>query len=139
MTGNTVALLLGLHFVADFLLQSREMGKNKSSKPIVLLQHLSIQFVVFSLVLGVIYGPIQATGFALVNAMIHGVIDWNIWRGYKWFAAKRIYVDSEGVSHHSLIRGGEWCFWEDHWFYVTIGLDQLLHGLTLIYVARFFL
>ena len=40
--------LLVLHFVADFLLQSREMGKNKSSKFSVLLAHLAIQYFVIA-------------------------------------------------------------------------------------------
>ena len=32
-----------------------------------------------------------------------------------------------------------WKYWEDHWFYTTIGFDQLLHVLTIILLARFIL
>jgi hypothetical protein len=32
-------------------------------------------------------------------------------------------------------KAASWKYWEDHWFFTTIGFDQLLHGLTLIYLA----
>ena len=73
--------LFFLHFVADFLLQSRKMVKEKSKKVTFLIQHCSIQLIVFFLGLLPIYGS-QAIEFAAQNAAIHGVIDWHIWRLY---------------------------------------------------------
>jgi len=133
-----VAKLLILHFIADFLLQPREMGAKKSSDWRWLAAHLAIQFIVFA--------PFTSILFSLANCLIHGVIDGTLWNGYKWLVGKRIYDQdgnpwvpgvSQGKPHHSLFSdSGEWRFWLDHWFFATIGLDQLLHGLTLVFLAE---
>ena len=142
-----IPLLLITHFVADFILQSREMGKKKSSEPIWLFKHLTIQLSAFAIVLAPIVGPSRAVGFALANAVIHGVIDWNIWRGYKALVHWRLYdekgqtwkPESQGKPLHSLMSDtGVWQYWEDHLFYATIGFDQLLHGVTLVLLAGAF-
>lgn len=122
-----IMLLLVVHFVADFLLQSREMGKKKSSELHWLLGHLAIQLLAFFIVL--LPFTEWAFVFALLNATIHGVIDWNIWRLYKLSVVRR-FPDVNPATYQ---------YWEDHWFYATIGLDQLLHGLTLIGLAQLFL
>lgn len=136
-----IVKLLVLHFIADFVLQPREMGVKKSSDLRWLGGHLAIQFLIFA--------PLTSILFALANCAIHGVIDWFIWRGYKWTVVKCIYKDSEGRDCHSLIsdtdysfvppRLGEWRFWLDHLFYITIGLDQMLHGITLVLLAGWML
>lgn len=131
---GTIAKLLLLHFVADFILQPREMGKKKSSDVRWLLGHLAIQFVIFL--------PFTSLLFALANCAIHGVIDWFLWRGYKWFVIKRLYdhgPDGNNDPDHPLWVKGEWQFWNDHWFFTTIGFDQLLHGLTLVFLAGYLL
>ena len=124
--------LFFLHFIADFVLQSREMGKKKSSEAKWLLSHLAIQFLVFI--------PFTNWKFALVNTIIHGFIDSNIWNGYKALAFWRI---KQNPQHPLLILNDDfqdrWKYWDDHLFYTFIGLDQMLHGLTLIYVASKFL
>ena len=139
-----LAYMMVIHFVADFLLQSREMGK-KSIYFKVLLQHIGIQFAMFALLLTPFLGLKMAIVFALCNSAVHGVIDWYIWKGYKLMVFKRIYDDEgndyiPGVSksgpNHSLMSDSkEWRFWEDHWFFATIGLDQLLHTVTIIILA----
>lgn len=118
---STIALLLSLHFLADFVLQSREMGKKKSQEPVWLFSHLAIQCMVFMLFVG--------WKFAIANAAIHGVIDWYIWRFYKLSVAWR-FPDAT-VNNFK--------FWEDHLFFTTIGFDQLLHGLTLVLLAEWLL
>lgn len=130
---SILCLVFVLHFIADFLLQSREMGTKKSSEFKWLARHLQIQFLIFTIVLTFIVGFPKAYVFAISNAAIHGIIDWYIWRGYKYFVMKRI----ERNPSHELLSGtygttGQWKYYEDHWFYSTIGLDQLLHGLTMI-------
>lgn len=134
--------MMVIHFIADFLLQSREMGKNKSTKFTVLLQHIGIQFAMFLILLMPFVGFKFAYAFALFNAIIHGVIDWNIWRLYKLSVLKRLYDDegndyipnvSKTGPNHSLMSDSKvWQYQEDHWFYATIGLDQLLHAITII-------
>lgn len=146
-----LAVMFICHFVADFLLQSREMGKTKSTNFLVLLEHLVIQFGVMFTVLCLVPPPLAIIGVLLalklsgLNALVHGVIDWNIWRGYKWSVVQRLYqsrhlrpeenplIDWEKYTMSSDMTVTKyWKYWDDHWFYATIGLDQLLHGLTMI-------
>lgn len=129
-----IVYLLILHYIADFLLQSRDMGKNKSSDPFVLTHHLIIQFAVFVLGLAPIIQWEYAVVFSVLNAAVHGVIDWNIWNLYKMSVMLRLKRNKEllgGADH--------WQYWEDHWFYSTIGLDQLLHTSTIILLAGWLL
>lgn len=107
------------HFIADFLLQSREMGKNKSSNYKFLSQHIGIIFVCF-LPFGL--------KFAAANALIHAIIDKNIWNLYKLYVVS-LYESERDAAYHE--------YWEDHWFYATIGFDQLLHALTLIVLFNY--
>ncbi len=131
------------HFIADFLLQSREMGKRKSTEFRVLMTHISIQLNVMYLVLWYFIELNLALHIAFCNMAVHGVIDWYIWRGYKLGASYRI---KKGIDKHlyetvELKEGPQliWKYWEDHWFYTTIGFDQLLHGLTLIILWSYFI
>lgn len=133
-----IATMFLCHFIADFLLQSREMAQQKSSKIRVLWDHICIQYVV--LCIGLLYAGVDfatSAKICLFNSLIHGVIDWYIWRCYKWSVAHRIEWD---YAHPlTVCNDGPWKYWEDHLFYTTIGFDQLLHGLTLIGCAGLFL
>jgi len=112
--------LLILHFVADFILQSRKMGENKSHSWGYLGGHVLIQFLVFL--------PFTSFIFAFLNAMIHGTIDKFIWNGYKLSVLFRFgEVDKNSFQ-----------FWKDGFFYTTIGFDQMLHTITLAYLGGFF-
>ena len=137
-----IIYLLFLHFIADFILQSREMGKKKSESFEWLARHLAIQLTVFFFGLGM---STDAFYFAGANAIIHGVIDWNIWKLYKYSAHYRIvkYLKSLTVygndpedspaykaAYDNWVK--KWEYWNDHWFYTTIGFDQLLHASTLV-------
>lgn len=142
-----IAYMFVLHFIADFVFQSREMGQKKSSEFKWLAFHLAIQTAFFVAGLSIVIAPLIALKIALLNSLVHGVIDWHIWRGYKFLVAKRLYDVGNGKLGHSLVSdpgylgegGGQWRYWEDHMFYTTIGFDQLLHGLTIIALARYFL
>lgn len=129
---NSLIGLFALHFLADFVLQSRKMGKNKSTHWGYLLGHLAIQFAVFL--------PFTGWKFALSNALIHGAIDKNIWNLYKglcYLRLSRIVKNDPRTNMQAQIT--HFKYWEDHLFYTTIGLDQLLHGITLIYLFGKFL
>lgn len=136
-------LMLMYHFIADFLLQSRDMGKKKSYDFLVLIQHVSIQFWVMYLGLIAMVGNSTAFKIAVCNMIVHGIIDWYIWRGYKIYAGYRI---KHGIDKHLQLNfeasgapESGWLYWEDHWFYTTIGFDQMLHSLTLVVLAGIFL
>ena len=84
---TTILLLVWVHYVADYLLQSRGMGENKSSSNLWLVYHV----VVYSLPL-IFFGFL----FAVVNGVLHFATDyvtsrltkkyWSIGEDYKTFA-----------------------------------------------------
>ena len=116
-------LLLLTHLLADFLLQSRTMGKKKSEDVRWLAAHLGIQTACF-LPFGIL--------FSLSNATVHGLIDWNIWKLYKLTVARR-YFDGMGPAPEA---SSQFKYWEDHLFYTTIGIDQMLHIGTLYFLMQ---
>lgn len=89
-----------VHYIADFLLQTRWMGENKSTKNIALLAHIFVYTAVMGL-FGIKY--------AVVNGVIHLVVD---------------YISSR-VGGYYYKKGNLYMFW------AIIGLDQLIHILTL--------
>ena len=84
---NCVVLFI-THFIADFLLQSRKMGKKKSEDIKELVLHGFIIFWSFLLVTVSIFN--WNIYFSLVYAIIHCLQDWYIWGGYKWLVKWRI-------------------------------------------------
>jgi Protein of unknown function (DUF3307) len=155
-----------LHFIADFLLQSREMANKKSTELKWLFKHLGIQFGVFfvgmtwavlnffimvtsnnpfvpqySLKTMFFAACIHGFAFSFVNALIHGMVHWNIWKLYKlsaWWRIRKIVIRKHGTwtqppeeDVNIKAETANWRYWEDYWFWVTVGLDQTLHIITL--------
>lgn len=137
-----ILLLFSNHYIADWLLQSLHMGKLKSEKFSVLLQHISIHFVVF-FIFGLLISLKFAVLTAILNSIIHGTIDWFIWRGYKVTVWKRkheflpYFLNKTCKSFEPKQR--EWLkmyfrYWEDKVFSWFLGLDQLLHYISLVII-----
>lgn len=117
---KTLLFLVLTHFIADFILQSRKMGQKKSSHIGWLAAHIAIIFVAF-LPFGL--------EFSAWNALTHAIIDATLWNVYKL----SVYLRNPYVIKES------YDYWNDHWFYTTIGLDQMLHISTLIVLWEMFL
>jgi len=111
-----------LHFIGDFLLQSRKMANRKSERPEYLIAHIAIVFAVMLLGGWVILPFQDSFALAAVAVFIHGLIDFFVWAGYRWWI-KRTLPDFARYE-----------FWEDTKFYAALGLDQLLHYITIILV-----
>lgn len=147
--------LFTLHFIADFLLQDRETAKNKSSDFVALMRHLLMIYFVF------LFGTLPWLGLpaaiylSIVNVVIHGLIDAVIWKGYAWTVYRRrksiairegwnkkteifSYLDNTRKKEAIAYLKKNFKYWEDSWFYSTIGLDQLLHFATLVVVWKLF-
>ena len=135
-----LCILFVLHFISDFLLQSRETAKNKSIQFSYLAGHCWTIFFVtlFGTILLTSLNGIQSIALCVLNALIHGMIDWNIWKGYKLYLAKKLGPTRDEIKNPllrkeiTIDRMKRFAYWEDHWFYATIGLDQLLHALTIL-------
>lgn len=116
-----LSYLMLLHFIGDFLLQSREMGTKKSEELRWLIAHVgtygSVLFIgAVPIISHVVFLPVT---FFLIVIGVHAVQDWFIWRVYKLSVVKRGF-------------GSSFEYWKDKWFYTTIGFDQLLHVITII-------
>jgi len=142
--------LLIMHFVADFLFQSREMGQKKSSSLKWLCKHGLIHFAVFAFgtsiycitffypllpvdnifLVGIIVRNIIISSciFAAINMAAHMTVDACTWNVYKWTVALR----NKDKTKEGLRK--DFKYWEDSWFYHTIGIDQLFHIITIILV-----
>jgi len=100
-TANVVMVLV-LHFISDFMLQTDDMAKGKSSSNRILTRHIMTYGVLFLVYLGPVY--------ALVNCILHWVTDY-----FSSRATKKLW-EQQRV----------------HDFFVVIGLDQLIHMICLV-------
>lgn len=104
-----VVVLLVFHWLGDFVFQSDWMATNKSKKLDALIVHSLVY--TYTLLLGLnlcLYGMYSIrvlSLFALYNGMCHFVVD---------------YVTSR-------INTKLWCAKMVHYFFVSVGFDQLLH------------
>jgi hypothetical protein len=101
-----IYLVLTVHWIADFIFQTRSMANNKSTSMKWLSAHI-LAYTCFLLPFGL--------KFALVNGLAHFIID---------------FFTSRFTSY----------FWKEkdvHKFFITIGLDQLLHTSILIASMKF--
>ena len=83
MTITTLLILIWMHFIADFILQSNWMAQNKSKHNIPLLIHIgvySLPFLYFS------------WEYALINGVAHLITDWFSSRATsKLWAEKKVH------------------------------------------------
>lgn len=144
-----VYVLLVTHFVADFLCQSDWMALNKSKDWWALLSHVGMYAAV--LIAGVSIWLVWTIGarapmphgtemFWVVNTAAHFVQDAITSRitSRLWFVqivpVPPISIGDEcyGFAARADLR-------KRHWFFVTIGFDQLLHYVTLFVTAGWWL
>lgn len=111
---NLLIYIFFLHWVGDFVLQSRWMGNNKSKNWFALAFHVAVYENV--LFFGLIAYP-GALKFAVINMIIHFFIDAITSRASGFFFKKNnIYA-----------------------FFTVIGFDQFLHAATLMLTFHYLL
>ena len=114
-----VLIILFLHWIADFVLQTDWMAKNKWKDPDALLSHVFVYttvFFAFSYILGLVYSDMAWLLYGLLVGLLHFFTDKYT---SKWT--------------HKLWEGKK-----VHWFFVVIGFDQLLHFAQLLILFKLF-
>ncbi len=119
MNSHFAISLVVAHFVGDWYFQPRSMALAKSSNFKVLFKHL---FIVSALLTPTMM-YFDKVWVIIPNAIIHGLIDWNIWTYYKKKLLERLNGDKEAFNTFE--------YWKDKSFYDTVALDQCLHLVTL--------
>jgi predicted Abi (CAAX) family protease len=99
---SNIILLLVSHFIGDFLFQSTFMANYKSKSFIVLGLHAFLYMTPFLVFFG--------WKFAILNGILHFCVD--------------------GIT--SRFTSKLWAKKEQHWFFVVIGFDQLIHYTILL-------
>jgi hypothetical protein len=120
-----VTLLGSVHFVADFLLQSDWMALNKSKRFSALLAHVWVYTLVFTAAVWAVTGLLPALLFGILTFATHFITDAVTSR----LTSKLWFIDIVPIGHNA---GYDVTMKPTrHWFFVVIGLDQLIHLLTL--------
>lgn len=123
---KVVTLLLLLHLVGDFFLQSDWMALNKSKSCRALLVHAGIYSLCFLLFFGFY--------FAFVTFVLHAVTDAITSR----ITSKLWFIDLYPRPDRGADNYGAYPFYayveqeKRHWFFVMIGVDQFIHYVTLL-------
>ncbi len=110
------ALLLGSHFVGDWVLQSHNMASKKSKDWGILALHVAIHTAVVT-VIPLIFWILGA--FSIINVLLYFVFNYVV----------HFIID----AITSRINSKLWMKQDWHNFFVMIGFDQLLHALTLLF------
>lgn len=109
----TLTTILICHFIFDFFFQTDEMAKGKSKSNITLFEHSFVVAIGILLMAILNFQYFEHTGllvaFVVINWIAHFFTDY-----FSSRASSRLYADNQF-----------------HDFFGTIGLDQLVHYVTL--------
>ena len=108
---NQLVFLLAVHWLADFVFQTRWQATNKSRSNVALTSHVVWYTVFLCGGAYAIFGMRPMVAWCvLINGMFHWVTDWFTSRASSYFYAKE-----------------DW-----HKFFVVIGFDQFCHQAILL-------
>lgn len=117
--------ILIAHFVADFICQSDWMAINKSKRWDALGWHVLVYTAVIGLFVSVILPP---SPYPYTSLTLFGL--WVVMNAGAHFV-------QDAVT--SRINAQLWQANQRHWFFVGIGFDQLVHYITLLLTAQWWL
>ena len=104
-----ILYIMFLHWFADFVLQTNWMATNKSSNNLALMSHVLVYTAVMFCGTLVLSNSLFIL-WAIVNGVLHFCVDYVTSR-----ITKKLWTENKV-----------------HDFFVMIGLDQLIHAMTLI-------
>lgn len=130
--------LLIVHWIADFRLQSDQMALKKSKENKWLTIHCLTYSTAFALAFVFFWGPRIAFEFACLTFIFHWVTDYFTSRTTTrlWFFKPIDVHYNVGTKRYELYAqiGGN-----RHEFFCMIGLDQLIHAITLALTYKWLL
>jgi len=103
-----IIILIWIHYVFDFIFQTRKMANNKSKSFKWLGAHVAVYTLPFIFIISLPY--------ALINGALHFVTD---------------AITSRMTSRYHALG-------DEKMFFMTIGLDQAIHITTLILTLQYF-
>lgn len=115
-----VIMLLGLHWFADFVLQSDRVAKGKSKSFHVLSEH------------ALIYSTAMTMGISLILYVVHGVVGLDLLYRANVFFFVTVVAHWVTDAITSRINSALWQRGDVHNFFVSVGMDQYLHQLQLL-------
>lgn len=121
-------VLLIVHWLADFVLQTHWQASNKSKRNDALAAHVLMYTAILGIATAVIFpANWHAALFVAVNGVLHFATDWCTSRiTSKLFMKQFQNLDVHGAEY--------WIFRPNftlHNFFIVVGVDQLIHQLTL--------
>jgi hypothetical protein len=120
--------VLFIHFIADFIFQSRQMGVKKSKNIYWLTTHIYVYSIITFIGWGLFFKLTPRMGFELLTLTIftHFLTDFITSK-----LSSRFYLKSKKSKSLKEANYFEWLFWS------TIGFDQLIHATTLILTFKY--
>lgn len=125
--------LLVVHWFADFVLQTHWQASNKSKSNVALLQHVMVYIFVLMIGVDILFVGmpwLQWGVFAVTNFALHFATDWCTSR-----ITSKLFMSQFDVGMRSITMKEDF---NPHNFFVVIGLDQLIHQVTLALTMIYF-
>lgn len=121
-------IILFIHFVADFLFQSRQMGVKKSRNIYWLVAHIYVYSIITFLGWIFFFNLNLKMSFELISLTVfsHFLTDYITSK-----ISSKFYLKSKKSKSLKESKYFEWLFWS------TIGFDQLIHAITLILTFKY--
>lgn len=115
----TFTYLFFIHWLADFVCQSRWMAENKGENPLVLTAHVAVYSLVLFCGMAILdlFDVALLIAFVACNAFLHWITDLLTSQVNKYFYNKQ----------------------DMHKFFCSVGFDQYIHSVCLMSTTMLFL
>jgi hypothetical protein len=109
-------IIIFIHWIADFVLQTDWQAQNKSKNNYALLSHTSNYSLVWLLPMCLVFGKMKEGA----------TTEWIIWSTF-YFSMITFVVHTVTDYFTSRLNSKLWSQGKVHYFFVSVGFDQVLH------------
>ena len=109
-------IIIFIHWIADFVLQTDWQAQNKSKSNFALLSHTSNYSLVWLLPMCLVFGKMKEGA----------TTEWIIWSTF-YFSMITFVVHTITDYFTSRLNSKLWSASKVHYFFVSVGFDQVLH------------